>query len=108
MTQPSVTHATFVIDRLYEAPPARVFAAWATKEAKARWFACHGEWTTSEFTLDFRVGGQEQPLLPPAPQFEDDLLLPRLVDLRYQRSGNFRRELRDHLFEEKGVHRPPL
>ena len=29
MTERSVTHATFVIERTYDATPARVFAAWA-------------------------------------------------------------------------------
>lgn len=54
MTARSVTHATFVLERGYGAPPARVFAAWADREAKARWFSCH-----PEHELDFRVGGRE-------------------------------------------------
>jgi uncharacterized protein YndB with AHSA1/START domain len=55
MTERSVTHATFVVERTYEAAPPQVFAAWAEPEAKARWFG--GSWT--EFELDFRVGGRE-------------------------------------------------
>lgn len=51
MTDSSVAHATFVIERNYDAPPARVFAAWADPVAKAAWFG------SSE--LDFRVGGRE-------------------------------------------------
>ena len=43
MTERSVTHATFVIERTYDASPARVFAAWSEAEAKARWFSCHEE-----------------------------------------------------------------
>ncbi len=54
MTERSVTHATFALERTYAAPPARVFAAWADREAKARWFSCH-----PEYELDFRVGGRE-------------------------------------------------
>jgi uncharacterized protein YndB with AHSA1/START domain len=50
----SVEHATFVLERTYPAPPARVFEAWAVPEAKAQWFGGGGE-----FTLDFRVGGRE-------------------------------------------------
>ena len=38
MSEPSVFHATFTIDRIYPAAPARVFAAWASAEAKSRWF----------------------------------------------------------------------
>jgi uncharacterized protein YndB with AHSA1/START domain len=60
MSERTVTHATFVIEREYEASPARVFAAWATPEAKRRWFGGPDEWETSGHTLDFRVGGREQ------------------------------------------------
>jgi len=55
MTERSVTHATFVLERNYDAPPSRVFAAWADPEAKARWFG-GGE---AEYQMDFSVGGRE-------------------------------------------------
>ena len=35
----TVTHATFTLERVYPAPPQRVFAAWSDPAAKARWFA---------------------------------------------------------------------
>lgn len=54
-TGPSVTHATFTLERDYPAPPERVFAQWADPEAKAAWFAGPG----SEHELDFREGGLE-------------------------------------------------
>ena len=44
MTDRSVTHSTFVVERSYDASPARVFAAWADPGAKARWFASPEEW----------------------------------------------------------------
>jgi uncharacterized protein YndB with AHSA1/START domain len=58
MTERSVTHSTFVVQRTYDASPARVFAAWAEPERKARWFA-NPEQGVSEYELDFRVGGRE-------------------------------------------------
>jgi uncharacterized protein YndB with AHSA1/START domain len=58
MAQRSVTHAIVVVERTYDASPARVFAAWADPAAKARWFGAPDE-GTAEFELDFRVGGRE-------------------------------------------------
>jgi uncharacterized protein YndB with AHSA1/START domain len=56
MTRRSVEHATLVVERTYDVPPERAFAAWADPGAKARWFA--DSQTTLE--LDFRVGGRER------------------------------------------------
>lgn len=55
VTDHTVTHATFTVERAYAAPPARVFAAWSDPAAKASWFA--GPEPVHE--LDFRVGGRE-------------------------------------------------
>jgi uncharacterized protein YndB with AHSA1/START domain len=55
MSNRSATHSTFVIERDYEASPARVFAAWADADAKGRWFGPGG----GEHELDFREGGRE-------------------------------------------------
>jgi uncharacterized protein YndB with AHSA1/START domain len=59
MTERSVTHATFAVERIYDVPPARVFAAWADPVVKRRWFADADGWETAEYELDFRVGGRE-------------------------------------------------
>ena len=59
MQKRSVTHATFVIKRIYDAAPARVFAAFATAEAKRRWFKGPDDWESGPYELDFRVGGRE-------------------------------------------------
>ena len=60
MRQRSAHHATFVIERIYDASPARVFAAWSEPEAKARWFAGPEEWSKGGREMDFRVGGRER------------------------------------------------
>jgi uncharacterized protein YndB with AHSA1/START domain len=60
MVERSVSHATFVIERSYDARPALVFAAWATPEAKGKWFVGPDAWEKSDHELDFRVGGRER------------------------------------------------
>src|SRR5688572_19611717 len=60
MSAHSVTHATFTLERVYHAAPARVFKAWADPEIKARWFRGPDEWPRGKYELDFRVGGRER------------------------------------------------
>lgn len=55
----SVRHDTIRIDRGYPVPPARVFRAWAEPAARERWFVREEGWE-SEYSQDFRVGGQEE------------------------------------------------
>jgi uncharacterized protein YndB with AHSA1/START domain len=59
MTTRSVQHETFVIERAYNYPPDRVYAAFADQGAKARWFIGPDNWEKSNHKLDFRVGGKE-------------------------------------------------
>lgn len=59
MTDTSVVHGTFSVERRYEAPVARVFRAWADAAIKRRWFVEGEGWDIDEFTMDFRVGGRE-------------------------------------------------
>jgi len=60
MTERSAHHDTLIIERIYDAAPARVFAAWADPKAKARWFVGPDAWEKSNHELDFRVGGRER------------------------------------------------
>jgi uncharacterized protein YndB with AHSA1/START domain len=59
MTKRNVTHATFVIERNYQHPPAKVFAAFANPQSKAKWFVGPENWDKSNFESDFRIGGKE-------------------------------------------------
>lgn len=59
MTAPAV-HDRFVLDRRYPHSPAKVFAAFATEEARRRWFAPPSDdWEIVERSFDFSVGGIE-------------------------------------------------
>jgi uncharacterized protein YndB with AHSA1/START domain len=61
MTERSVAHGTFEVERRYPVPPARVFEAWADAAAKEIWMDdpdCKSDGTPYE--LDFRVGGYER------------------------------------------------
>ena len=60
MPERSVTHATIVVERTYDASPARVFAAWADPAVKVRWFAGPDDWESGDYELDFQVGGRER------------------------------------------------
>ena len=64
MTTRSVIHDTFSIERTYPATPARVFAAFASLEAKNAW-GDTGDLepvggAAGEEEFDFRVGGRER------------------------------------------------
>ncbi len=56
----ATVHDTFVIDRTFSFARELVFAAWASPEAKARWFAGGNGWEERSRELDFRVGGHER------------------------------------------------
>lgn len=58
MSEP-IVHASFSVERTIPAPPARVFAAFADPELKAKWFHGPDGWEPRTRTLDFREGGAE-------------------------------------------------
>jgi uncharacterized protein YndB with AHSA1/START domain len=64
MTERPVIHDTFAIERTYPASPSRVFAAFASKEAKDAW-GDTGDLSepgpdAGDTEFDFRVGGHER------------------------------------------------
>jgi uncharacterized protein YndB with AHSA1/START domain len=60
MPDRSVIHSTFTIERTFDRPPARVFAAWSDPALKGRWFGGGSDETPVDLDTDFRVGGMEQ------------------------------------------------
>ena len=56
MTQRSIVHSTFTLERIYPVPIAQVFRAWADPQIKVRWFAGN----PADYELDFRPGGIER------------------------------------------------
>ncbi|WP_457394656.1 SRPBCC family protein [Roseateles sp. P5_E1] len=59
MTTTPAAHTSFVLERRFKASATRVFAAWADPATKQRWSDCHAETNATEFSMDFRPGGQE-------------------------------------------------
>ena len=58
MTDRSVAHGTFVVERTYPVSPSRVFAAWADPGIKSQWFGEAGADNTPQI-FEFKVGGRE-------------------------------------------------
>lgn len=81
MTKRSVTHGTFVIERRYDASPARVFNAFADPTARDRWDAPGDDWVIAESEHDFRVGGREYSYFGPpgAPRYRGDGIYLQIV-----------------------------
>ena len=55
-----MTHATFTLERTYDAPPPKVFKAFADPAIKRRWFVEGDGWDIEEFAGEFKVGGNER------------------------------------------------
>ena len=57
----SVVHASFHLERTYDAPVARVWKALTDESAKQKWFGgTDGSWELLERHMDVRVGGSER------------------------------------------------
>ena len=57
-TDSTVAHATFVVERTFDASLDRVWDAFAVPEQHAQWFGVGENFTATEDSEDFRVGGQ--------------------------------------------------
>ena len=59
MSQATVVHSTFYIERDYPHTPGKVFNAFSDPIKKQRWFAEGEGFVVDSFDMDFRVGGKE-------------------------------------------------
>jgi uncharacterized protein YndB with AHSA1/START domain len=56
----SVVHDTFALERTYDAPVSRLWAALTDEAAKQKWFGgTPGQWELLERRMDVRIGGRE-------------------------------------------------
>ena len=60
MNQPKVIHSTFILERSLPKTPETVFAALSDPAKLRRWFAGGNLHDVEEFSVDFRVGGEER------------------------------------------------
>jgi len=58
MTERSIAHGSFTIERTYRHAPARVFAAWADPAQKRQWFGSPDADNPAQI-FEFREGGRE-------------------------------------------------
>lgn len=57
----AVVHATFRLERTFDAPIARVWRSWTDEAEKSKWFAgTPGDWELIERRMDVRTGGGER------------------------------------------------
>ena len=60
MSEPSVVHSTFVLERAWPASPDRLFAALSDPELVRRWYAEAGGRKAETFEMDFRITGLQR------------------------------------------------
>lgn len=59
MSEPTVVHSTFTVERSYPQSLDRVYSSFAQPSRKRRWYA-EGDHEIQEFEMEFRVGGSER------------------------------------------------
>ena len=60
MSEPSVIHSTFVLERTLPASPERLFAALSDPKLVQRWYAEAGGRKAETFEMDFRISGAQR------------------------------------------------
>ncbi len=60
MSEPSIIHSTFVIERSFPKPPETVFSLFTDPVKKRRWFAEGDNHEVEEFVSESNVGGVER------------------------------------------------
>jgi uncharacterized protein YndB with AHSA1/START domain len=58
MSERSVAHGVFTVERTYAASPARVFGAWADPKIKGKWYGDPNKESVAEI-FEFKAGGRE-------------------------------------------------
>lgn len=59
MTERSITHGSFTLERRWQTTPARLYRALSDEATKQKWFNPPETWGKDKHSLDFRVGGIE-------------------------------------------------
>ena len=59
MTDRSITHGSFTLERRYPATPARIYKALSDEATKQKWFSPPETWNKDVHHMDFRIGGIE-------------------------------------------------
>ena len=58
MTERSIAHGSFTVERKYKHAPSKVYSAWSNPEFKRQWFGSPSPDKPKD-VMDFRVGGRE-------------------------------------------------
>ena len=59
------TETTLILRRVYDAPPARVFKAWTTKDELSEWYSAASDFIIHSIDIDLRVGGAMRAVFGP-------------------------------------------
>jgi uncharacterized protein YndB with AHSA1/START domain len=79
MSGHSVAHGTFIVERTYNHPVEKVWAAWARSDLKRQWFG--GGADNPPKVFEFRPGGREssEGTIPNGPTFNFDVVYQDIV-----------------------------